>query len=106
MAFDTTTQPRWHSTGYRYFPYAAEQSGKWWVLRLNPGFPEHDLYTVFIDGRAVADLTGEDLCIDDDLDPGVAAEVVRRVACFVNYGSERNDACGFCSADRDGMTQG
>jgi hypothetical protein len=44
-------------TGYGFFPYAAQYSGQWWVLRLNHGFPEHDMYTVFIDGSPVADIT-------------------------------------------------
>ena len=55
---DTAVRPHWQRTGYRFFPFATEQSGHWWVLRLNHGFPEHDLYTLFIDGKAAADLTG------------------------------------------------
>ena len=106
MSFDTTAPPRWHPTGYLFFPYAAEQSGHWWVLRLNPGFPEHDLYTMFVDGRAVADVTVEpDRSLGADLDPAVAAEVVRRVSGFADYGSERGEPCDRCAAGRDGMTR-
>jgi hypothetical protein len=49
--FDANVRSDWLRTGYQHFPYAAEQSGQWWVLRLNHGFPEHDLYTLFVDGR-------------------------------------------------------
>jgi hypothetical protein len=54
---DTPAQPEWRRTGYQFFPYAAALSGQWWVLRLNHGFPEHDMYTVFIDGVPAADIT-------------------------------------------------
>ena len=121
MQLDTTARPPWQWTGYRFFPYAAKQSGTWWVLRLNHGFPEHDLYTLFIDGNAVADLTGDPDSssplvagisslmpygpqpAEPRLDADVAADVVRRVSGYVNYGSERDDPCEFCSADFDGM---
>ena len=56
-AIDPAAHPKWLRTGYKFFPYAAQQSGHWWVLRLNHGFPEHDLYTVFVDGTAAADVT-------------------------------------------------
>lgn len=106
MPIDTTAQPRWRRTGYRFFPYAAELSGTWWVLRLNPGFPEHDMYTLFVDGHAAADLTIDpDLNLAADLAPEVATDVVRTVAGYVNYGTERDDACDFCSGDYDGMTR-
>lgn len=121
-AIDTTAHPQWLRTGYKFFPYAAPQSGKWWVLRLNYGFPEHDMYTLFIDGGCVADITGDpssqiplaasigslqpedSTIVEPMLDSVTAATVVGSVAQFVNYGSERNDACIFCSADHDGMT--
>lgn len=122
-AIDTTVRPRWQRTGYTYFPFAAEQSGHWWVLRLNHGFPEHDLYTLFVDGAAVADITGSpdgpsplavsvgDLKPYDTppagpaLDVDTARAVVAPVARFVNYGSEVGDPCIFCSEDYDGMEQ-
>lgn len=97
---------QWQRTGYRFFPYAAEQSGQWWVLRFNPGFPEHEMYTLFVDGHAAGDLTldpGPTLAAD--LTPGVATDVVRTVAGYVNYGSERGSPCDFCSGDYDGMTR-
>ena len=55
---DPWVQPAWRRTGYKFFPYAARHGGQWWVLRFNYCFPEHDLYTVFIDGCAAVDVTG------------------------------------------------
>ncbi|MEB3032543.1 hypothetical protein [[Mycobacterium] nativiensis] len=122
LKIDTSARPEWLRTGYKFFPYAAIQSGKWWVLRFNYGFPEHDLYTLFIDGDWVGDITGAmtsqiplvaiigalkpELSTTDEptLDPDTAASVVTVVAPYVNYGSERNDPCIFCSENRDGMT--
>lgn len=122
-AIDVNADPHWKRTGYRYFPYAAQQSGSWWVLRINTGFPEHDMFTVFIDGRAVSDITGSQ---DSDtplvasvgalewpsqkdgwpaLESATAAAVVGEVAQFVEYGSEHGEECMFCSHDRDGMTR-
>jgi hypothetical protein len=117
---DTTAQPHWLRTGYRFFPYAAQQSGQWWVLRLNHGFPEHDMYTLFIDGRPTADITGnpndrvplvasiaslkpQDRAAEPTLDPGTAATVVSPISRYANYGSEWGDPCMFCSNDQDGM---
>lgn len=51
--------PLWVRTGYRFFPFAAEVGDVWWVLRFNVGFPEHDLFTVFVGNRAAADVTGD-----------------------------------------------
>lgn len=120
-AIDTSAHPDWLRTGYKYFPYAAQQSGHWWVLRLNTGFPEHDLYTLFVDGTATADITGPgdtplaasvaaltpaDQTGGPQLDPETAATVVQAVAPYVNYGSEHDDPCLFCSEDYDPMTRG
>lgn len=101
-----TDGPRWHRTGYRFFPFAAEQSGRWWVLRINHGFPEHDLYTLFVDGEAVGDLTStpDDASRLPVLDAATARSVVAPVSGFVDYGSEAGDPCIFCSGDDDGMT--
>lgn len=115
--------PHWSRTGFRFFPYAARQSGSWWVLRRNHGFPEHDLYTLFVDGHAVADLTGDPASLSPllagiaaltagepgsampHLDPAVAECVVGKVAAYVNYGSEHDAPCDFCSTDDDGMAR-
>ncbi|SPM35890.1 hypothetical protein A4G26_06170 [Mycobacterium rhizamassiliense] len=120
---DTAASPRWLRTGYRHFPYAAQQAGQWWVLRLNHGFPEHDMYTLFIDGHAVADATADaghplplvaglaSLAPDAEdsteptLDVELAEDLVRAVSSYVNYGSEEGEPCDFCSGDYDGMAR-
>lgn len=116
-----TAQPQWLRTGYKFFPYAAQESGQWWVLRFNYGFPEHDMYTLFVDGRPTVDITGSadhssalvrGVATLRPFDPGAteptlqsdaAATVVRAVARYVDYGSEHDDPCIFCSGVRDGM---
>jgi hypothetical protein len=122
-AIDKTTRPNWLRTGYKFFPYAAQESGHGWVLRLNYGFPEHDLYTLFVDGTAVADITGkpddpspvvasvaplkpyEQAAAEPALDADTAAAVVRTVSRYANYGSEYDEPCIFCSDDYDGMAR-
>jgi hypothetical protein len=122
---DPSAQPAWYRTGYQFFPYAARQSGQWWVLRFNYGFPEHDEYTLFVDGSAAADVTGD---VDHDiplaanigrldpfeadadepvLAPDLAETVVSAVAQYVVYGSEVGDTCPWCDhlAERDPMTR-
>lgn len=105
-------------TGYKFFPYAARQSDQWWVLRMNFGFPEHDMYTLFVDAEAVADITANprhpaalvrSIPTRDaprpELDEATAASVVGSVARYVTYGSESGDPCDFCSHDGEGMTR-
>jgi hypothetical protein len=122
-AIDATARPQWLRTGYKFFPYAAQQSGQWWVLRLNHGFPEHDLYTLFVDGRATADITGkpgdpspliagvaalkpyEAAAAEPALDPETATAVVSTVSRYADYGSEHGEPCIFCSDDHDGMAR-
>src|ERR1700730_12231159 len=70
IAVDAAAQPQWARTGYMFFPYAANHFGQWWVLRLNHGFPEHEMYTVFVDGRPAAEPV---------LDAETAAAVVKGV---------------------------
>jgi hypothetical protein len=118
----TAAQPHWLRTGFKFFPYAAQLTGQWWVVRANYCFPEHDLCTLFIDGHAIADLTGSP---DDPrplvasiaalhpitpwIDarvPAMAAELaetaVAAAADYVVYGSESNDPCDLCEfAQRD-----
>ncbi|WP_231986595.1 hypothetical protein [Mycobacterium sp. 852002-40037_SCH5390672] len=117
-------QPRWLRTGYKFFPYAAEQAGHWCVLRLNYGFPEHDMYTLFVDGRAAIDITGSPdhssalvrsiaslrpydapAATEPSLDVKTAATVVQTVAPYADYGSEHGDPCLSCSEDRDGIAR-
>jgi hypothetical protein len=122
-AIDTAARPQWLRTGYKFFPYAAHHSGQWWVLRLNHGYPEHDLYTLFIDGSPAADITAnpddpspliagvgslkpfDSAAAEPQLDAETAAAVVQAVSPYVNYGSEHDDPCIFCSEDYDPMAR-
>jgi hypothetical protein len=122
-AIDSTARPNWSRTGYKFFPYAAHYSGQWWVLRLNHGFPEHDMYTVFIDGRPAADITAnsddpsplvaslaslkpfDSAAAEPVLDAEMAGAVMKGVSAYVNYGSEHDDPCLFCSQDYDPMVR-
>jgi hypothetical protein len=126
LTIDTDVEPSWLRTGYRYFPYAALESGRWWVIRVNYCFPEHDIATLFIDGAAVADLTA----VASDVRPLVASigrmpmtnpdsadglqtmprELARRVvggvADFVDHGSEWGQPCPWCTfAEHDPFTR-
>ena len=122
-AIDATAQPQWSRTGYKFFPYAAHHCGQWWVLRLNHGFPEHDLYTLFIDASRATDITAnkdnpsplvasvgslkpyDRAAAEPQLDTETAAAVVKTVSRYVNYGSEHDDPCIFCSEDYDPMAR-
>jgi hypothetical protein len=119
VGVDTQARPAWMRTGYKFFPYAARQSDQWWVLRSNFDFPVHDLYTLFVDGVAAVDVTGDiehsiplvagvgSLRADGPvLKRALAEAVVRQIAAYVVYGSEVNDPCASCShlADHDPMT--
>ncbi|MDX1886827.1 hypothetical protein [Mycolicibacterium sp. 120270] len=95
-------RPPWKRTGDKHFPFAAMQACRWWVLRLNHDFPEHDLYTLFVDGRAVVDVTGApdseiplvasigalSLAGEQELSGDVVREAIGGLAGFVDYGSE------------------
>jgi len=122
-AIGPAAQPQWLRTGYKFFPYAAHHSGQWWVLRLNHGFPEHDMYTLFIDGSAAIDITADPhdpaplvagvaslkrfdrAAAEAQLDAETAAAVVNALSRYVNYGSEHNRPCLFCSDDHDPMAR-
>jgi hypothetical protein len=123
LAIDETAQPHWLRTGYKFFPYAAQQDGHWWVLRLNYGFPEHDMYTLFVDGRPAVDITGSpdhssalvrsvaslrpyDPAITEPLlEASTAVTVVHAVSRYADYGSAQGDPWLFCSEDRDGVAR-
>jgi hypothetical protein len=116
---DVDARPDWMRTGYKFFPYAARQGEQWWVLRLNFDFPEHALYTVFIDGTAAVDTTGDvansiplvasigalnpstAVAGEPALPAEVAEAVVREVAAFVVHGSEFDDPCMWCESLTD-----
>ena len=83
------------------FIYAACVDDTWWVLRLN-GFPDHPLYTLFVDGVVVGDV--HDLQIHApawDLDtadrpwltPGQRDEILTLMRGLGPYGSEANRPC-------------
>lgn len=102
--YESQAQPQWRGTGHRKFPLAAGVDGHWWVLRLNP-FPDHSLWTLFIDGVARYDL-------DDappswgvlapasapPLDPWTADSLLAPLRGFTVYGSEAGKPCDdlFC----------
>ncbi|MFL0177104.1 hypothetical protein [Mycobacterium sp. SMC-13] len=108
-AIDTSARPAWHRTGHKHFPYAAHQSGVWWVLRRNFEFPEIDMFTLFVDGLAAADVTAGpndpvplvasigalDAARPEEaipmLDEDTAATVVSTVAGYAEYGSEHDN---------------
>jgi hypothetical protein len=119
VRLDTQARPDWMRTGYKFFPYAARWSDQWWVLRSNFEFPAHDLYTLFVDGVATVDITGDinhfvplvssvgALRADEPvLEHALAEAAVRQLAAYVVYGSEVDDPCAWCSylADHDSMT--
>ncbi|HEY1572993.1 MAG TPA: hypothetical protein VGG05_16745 [Pseudonocardiaceae bacterium] len=89
----------WRHTGARVFVYAARVDHAWWVLRLN-GFPDHPLYTLFMEGIVAGDV--QDIAIRApawDL-PGRPAlsdlerdEVLTVMRGLGRYGSEVGRPC-------------
>lgn len=97
-------RPQWRRTEKTFFPYAAFVDGQWWVLRLNC-FPDHPLWTLFIDGRRRFDFddepTGWGIRSTDEaplLDDQAASEVLTPVQGLARYGSEVGAPCddGLC----------
>ena len=121
---DQQAQPAWMRTGYKFFPYAARQAGQWWVLRFNYDFPAHEMYTVFVDACAAADVTGHYIhqiplaastgalepfdpnVGEPTMEPGLAETIVGSLAPYVVYGSEAGRPCVWCEhlSDQDPMT--
>jgi len=115
LSLDQGARPGWWRTGHKHFPFAAQQSGQWWVLRMNFGFPEHDMFTLFVDGQAAADITADPghpvpllasvgalqwavaTSAVPILDEATAAAVVASVSGYADYGSEHGDPCLFCA---------
>ncbi|WP_194235908.1 hypothetical protein [Streptomyces sp. CB01881] len=92
-------QVAWHDTGTGVFPYAARADGHWWVLRLND-FPEHPLYTLFIDAQVIGDV--DDAPTVWQLPPRTTlatlavserAEVLHLMAGLGPYGAETGTPC-------------
>lgn len=101
---EVRARPDWKRTGHRRFPVAAEVDEDWWVLRLNP-FPDHDMWTLFINGVARYDVTetpptwGRPLAAPvPTLDPGTARTILAPIAHLTVYGSEVGRSCDdpFC----------
>ncbi|MFI5782959.1 hypothetical protein [Nocardia sp. NPDC051570] len=101
-------RPYWQQTGDLYFPMAAVVGGRRWVLRLN-NFPDHPLWTLFVEGVRRFDLQGtprEWASAADRtaplMDPGLARQIVGAVAHYEVYGSEIGEPCGgvFCGCLR------
>jgi hypothetical protein len=101
---ELAASPRWSRTGNAYFPAAAQMNGQWWVLRIN-SFPDHPLWTLFIDGQARYDIDdmppswggpltpeGPSLNADD------TREALAPVQDLTAYGSEAGAPCDnpFC----------
>jgi hypothetical protein len=89
-------RPRWRFTGDTRFPAAARVDGHWWVLRVN-GFPDHPLWTLFVDGRVRGDVRATpahwDLPRRTDPPDRDAARAVAPVRHLRAYGSEVGRPC-------------
>lgn len=81
------------------FVYAARVDGAWWVLRRN-SFPDHPLYTLFVDGVVAGDV--EDLATRAPawnrdaaavLDGEQLAEALAPLRGLGPYGSEVGRPC-------------
>lgn len=91
----------WHRTDTPVFVYAARVDDTWWVLRRN-GFPDHPLFTLFVDGAVVGDV--EDVParapawdLDTAARPALTAErrddVLAVMRGLERYGSEVGSPC-------------
>jgi hypothetical protein len=99
---DYLAQPvAWRRTGAPAFTHAARVNGAWWVLRRN-GFPDHPLYTLFVNGTVVGDV--QDLPthapawdLDTAARPWLTAderdEVLTVLRGLGPYGAEVGEAC-------------
>lgn len=102
---EPSKRPRWCRTGDAYFPHAALVDGQWWVLRVN-AFPDHPMWTLFVDGDRRFDLDetpsawGQSAIKKSNpvLDSQTTAKVLAPIRHFVAYGSEVGQTCDnlFC----------
>lgn len=97
----------WLNTGTTVFRYAARVGASWWVLRLND-FPDHPLFTLFVDARVVGDV--DDLPAAWRIGPRATmertteaerGEVLGLMAGLGPYGSEVGQRCDgdWCTCD-------
>ncbi|GAA2407431.1 hypothetical protein GCM10010191_14700 [Actinomadura vinacea] len=91
--------PDWQRTGNTRFPVAARVNDQWWVLRIN-GFPDHPLWTLFVDGARCHDVHETSTLPGDPTDPSApvlephtAQELLEPVQAFAVYGSEVGAPC-------------
>ncbi len=110
---DHLTRPvEWRQADETVFAYAAVVNDAWWVLRRN-SFPDHPLYTLFVDGAVVGDVQdvgtrapGWDLDVArrPPLTDGQRAEALAAVRGLGPYGSEAGRPCDgdWCCARRAG----
>ncbi|MFC0437423.1 hypothetical protein [Kutzneria buriramensis] len=96
--------PHWQRTDNAFFPVVAQVDGAWWVLRIN-SFPDHPLWTLFVDGTVRFDVDDAPPAWGEPASrkaPALAKDVERAVLApvegFVAYGSEVGDPCDnpFC----------
>jgi hypothetical protein len=96
----------WRRTQDAYFPAAALADGQWWVLRLN-SFPDHPLWTLFVDGvsRGHSEDTPPGWGNPSDrslprLPAGQVETVLAPLRGLVAFGSEDGNPCDglFCCA--------
>lgn len=86
----------WRRMDMGRFRFAAEVDGVWWVLRIN-GFPDHPMWTLFVDGKARYDIDDHPrawiLWEAPALDEATARVAVAPVEGFAVYGSEVGLPC-------------
>jgi len=97
----------WQDTGTGVFRYAARVGTCWWVLRLND-FPEHPMFTLFIDARCIGDLDdlprawriGHGNVLANMTSPQ-RTETLHLMAGLAPYGSETGQRCtsDWCTCD-------
>jgi hypothetical protein len=100
---ELAVQPGWRRTGNAFFPVAARVGGQWWVLRIN-SFPDHPLWTLFVDGVRRFDLDDAPSVWGDPsktvtfLEASEANEAVLPVRHLEAYGSDVGQPCDnpFC----------
>jgi hypothetical protein len=100
---ELAVRPRWRRTGNAFFPIAARVGGQWWVLRVN-SFPDHPLWTLFVDGVRRFDVDDAPAAWGNPSNPAIlleaaeANEAVTPVRDYVSYGSEAGLPCDnpFC----------
>jgi hypothetical protein len=101
---EALARPDWRSTGNRRFPLAAEVDGHWWVVRLNV-FPDHCMWTLFIDGVVRYDIEKTPPSwgrlhpgTAPPLDSAIADMVLAPIRHLLAYGSEVGRPCDnpFC----------